>query len=163
MTNVKDQVSLNEDMKNRIIEAAHKAISRSREDSDCVDRTEVETEVLLGLLKIINTQKNSDEWISIKDHLPPSGKHVLAKTDKYECVAFYAERFSVSVGYYSDYDIDCEYNEDMDEYFLAEGWYEVVHNWEEYSSVTIEDEVIGWMDLPKRDRRSKYDYLGLLD
>lgn len=50
---------LNEDMKNRIIEAAHKAISRSREDSDCVDHTEVETEVLLGLLKIISMQEEN--------------------------------------------------------------------------------------------------------
>ena len=50
---------LNEDMKNRIIEAAHKAISRSREDSDCVDHTEVEIEVLLGLLKIISMQEEN--------------------------------------------------------------------------------------------------------
>lgn len=92
------------------------------------------------------------EWISVKDHLPPSEKHVLAETDKYECVAFYAERFSVSVGYYTDDEINCEYNEDMDEYFLAEGWYEVVHNWEDYSSITIEDEVIGWMNLPRMSK-----------
>lgn len=90
------------------------------------------------------------EWTSVKDHLPPSGKHVLAETDKYECVAFYAERFSVSAGYWPDDEV--EYNENKDEYFLVEGWYEVIHNWGEYSSVTIEDEVIGWMDLPRRSK-----------
>lgn len=59
MINVKDRVSLNEDMKNRIIKAAREGISRSREDSDCIDRTEVETEVLLGLLKIISMQEEN--------------------------------------------------------------------------------------------------------
>lgn len=102
--------------------------------------------------KLVLEAPTIGEWISVKDHLPPSGKHVLVETDKYECVAFYAERFSVSVGYYTDDEIDCEYNEDLDEYFLAEGWYEVVHNWEEYSSITIEDEVIGWTELPRRSK-----------
>ena len=50
---------MTDDMKQRIIDAAKLAIARSREDDDCVDRTEVETIVLAGLLKIIQEQKET--------------------------------------------------------------------------------------------------------
>ena len=49
---------ISEDMKQRIIDAAHRAVEREHEDDDCIDRTEVESQVLLGLLKIIDEQKD---------------------------------------------------------------------------------------------------------
>ena len=48
---------ISEDMKQRIIDAARRAIERSHEDLDAVDRTEVETQVLLGLLEMIDEPK----------------------------------------------------------------------------------------------------------
>ena len=49
---------MTEDMKQRIINAANQALKNSHEDDDLIDRTEVETEVLAGLLKLIQEQEN---------------------------------------------------------------------------------------------------------
>jgi hypothetical protein len=97
-------------------------------------------------------------WISVKDRVPESGKHVLATCEikslygyknRYVCEAFYAEEYSIPEGKYPE-DTDCyDYNEEDDEYYLKEGWYEVIHNWGEYSSVVIDDYVTNWMPLPE--------------
>lgn len=97
-------------------------------------------------------------WISVKDHLPESNKRVLASCDvrrldgyrrRYTCVAFYAVKHSIPEGKYPEDDECYDYDEDEDEYYLKEGWYEVIHNWDEYSSVVIEDFVTHWMPLPE--------------
>ena len=58
MTNNEKKHIISEDMKQRIIDAAHQDIERGHEDADCIDRTETEVQVLLGLLKIIDEQKD---------------------------------------------------------------------------------------------------------
>ena len=60
---------MTDDMKQRIIDAAKRAVERSHEDPDCIDRTEVETIVLSGLLRLIEKQEplvheNSYGWKS---------------------------------------------------------------------------------------------------
>ena len=95
-------------------------------------------------------------WISVKDGLPDSN-HVLARCEirglykpkSYTCVAFYAKKNSISVGNCFDDEICCEYDEETDEYYLKEGWYEVIRNWDEYGSVVIGDFVTHWMPLPE--------------
>lgn len=97
-------------------------------------------------------------WVSVKDRLPESGKHVLITCEirslygykkQYVCEAFYAAEHSISEGKYPD-DTDCyDYSEEDDEYYLKEGWYEVIHNWDDYSSVVIYDFVTHWMALPE--------------
>ena len=97
-------------------------------------------------------------WISVKDRLPESGKPVLVTCEirslygykkRYVCKAYHAEQYSVSEGKFPE-DTDCyDYREEDDEYYLKEGWYEVIHNWDDYASVVIADFVTYWMPLPE--------------
>ena len=96
------------------------------------------------------------EWISVKERLPESGIHALVCCRvnllgggwrSYVCDAFYAatkteSSICIDVGY-EDYD------EEKDEYYLPEGWWEVVKNCDEFSCVRIEDFVTHWMPLPE--------------
>lgn len=101
-------------------------------------------------------------WISVKDRLPENGKNVLAackvklangKSRYYICDAFYAHKYSVTCSVYSD--LDADYSEETDEYYFPEGWWEYIHNWDEYSSVAIDDFVTHWMPLPETPK--EYD------
>jgi hypothetical protein len=97
-------------------------------------------------------------WISVKDRPPESGEPVLVTCEihslygnkmRYVCEAFHAEKYSVREGKYPE-DTDCyDYCEEDDEYYLKEGWYEIIHNWDEYGSVVIEDFVTHWMPRPE--------------
>ena len=97
------------------------------------------------------------EWISVKDRLPENGVHVLLCCEmhrhggeiagKYVCDGYYAEANKIIAGGFPD-ECDCEYSEEDDEYYLREGWYEVIKNWDDYNSVTVGDFVTHWMPLP---------------
>ena len=97
------------------------------------------------------------EWISVDDRLPENGVHVLLCCEihryggeiagKYVCDGYYAEANKIIAGGFPD-ECDCEYSEEDDEYYLCEGWYEVIKNWDDYNSVAVEDSVTHWMPLP---------------
>lgn len=95
-------------------------------------------------------------WISVNNRLPESGKSVLVscqirlmsgKHKYYVCEAMYTAPKTVSAGEYDDFDAD--YDEETDTYYYPEGWWERIHNWEEYSNVAIADFVTHWMPLPE--------------
>ena len=97
------------------------------------------------------------EWIPVSERLPESGVHVLlcceirsggAVYRRYVCDGYYAKRYTEQTWNNSG-DIDCEYCEEDDEYYLLEGWYEVIKNWDDYNSVVVGDFVTHWMHLPE--------------
>ena len=107
--------------------------------------------------KLIASGVTVQEWISVKDRLPENGVHVLLCCEmhryggeiagKYVCDGYYAEANKIIAGGFPD-ECNCEYSEEDDEYYLCEGWYEVIKNWDDYNSVTVEDFVTHWMPLP---------------
>ena len=67
---------------------------------------------------------------------------------RYICDGSYAKRFTEQT-WNNSRDIACEYREEDDEYYLLEGWYEVIKNWDDYNSIVISDFVTHWMPLPE--------------
>ena len=108
--------------------------------------------------KLIANGVTVQEWISVEDRLPESGAHVLICCEmhryggeiagKYVCDGYYAEANKIIAGGFPD-ECNCEYSEEDDEYYLCEGWYENIKNWDDYNSVTVEDFVTHWMPLPQ--------------
>lgn len=97
-------------------------------------------------------------WIPVSERLPESGVHVLVACEvrgqycsgRYVCDGFYAKaNTQPSYGYPDECVV--EYSEEDDEYYLLEGWYEVVKNWDDYSSIVIDDFVTHWMPLPSTE------------
>ena len=95
-------------------------------------------------------------WIPVTERLPKSGERVLACCRvkwvggggrTYVCVAFHTEPKKETCCY-SD-GIDMEYDEETDEYYLPEGWWEEINNWDDYSFVAIGDFVTHWMPMPE--------------
>ena len=107
---------------------------------------------------LISHGVTGQEWISVDDRLPENGVHVLLCCEmhryggeiagKYICDGYYAEANKIIAGGFPD-ECNCEYSEEDDEYYLCEGWYEVIKNWDDYNSVEVEDLVTHWMPLPE--------------
>lgn len=95
------------------------------------------------------------EWISVEERLPESGVHVLVVCEmrgqycngRYVCDGFYAKA-NTQPSYGHPDECAVEYSEEDDEYYLLEGWYEVIKNWDDYNSIVIDDFVTHWMPLP---------------
>lgn len=95
------------------------------------------------------------EWNLAADELPANGKPVLAYYLNSHGMgrrirAMHVKRFTVEAEDFADPDTQCcEYSEQDDCYYTAEGWYELIDNWPDYSScAVIEGVVTHWMPLP---------------
>lgn len=92
-----------------------------------------------------------------KETLPEHTRPVIAlmqyhNGNKATIIANYVPRFTtISDTIESGGDDSCdEYCEDKDEYYLLEGWYEVIRNWGDYEQVyACEGEVIQWREIPE--------------
>lgn len=110
------------------------------------------------LVNLVNAgYRKQSGWISVEERMPESGEHCLVSCTvkrcdgtlgQYICVGYYAEKFK-HLAYGVDDDCVSEYNEENDEYYIAEGWYEVIKNWDDYGFVAIDDFITHWMPLPE--------------
>lgn len=99
------------------------------------------------------------KWISVKDRMPETEQIVLVsiKTpygNRYTTVAAhigYHERNNESVGWSLEYEIDWEYDEEKDVYWIPECWYEVnfVDDNPNWIIDKVDGEITHWMPLPE--------------
>lgn len=93
-------------------------------------------------------------WVPVTERLPNCGQAVLAYYLNRQGMgrrirAEYVTRWTVEAEF-DDPDTECvEYSEQADAYYVTEGWYELIDNWGEYSSVSVTEGIIThWMPLP---------------
>jgi hypothetical protein len=90
-------------------------------------------------------------WMPILDDNKPEGECLVFYKNQYGYgrivkAEFYARFTNVS----SDDDYNIDYCENDDTYYVQAGWYELIDNWTEYSSVAIvEGEPTHWHPLPE--------------
>ena len=96
-------------------------------------------------------------WIPVTERLPETGqdvelccgyKNYRGEIVRYICIAYHVNRYEMKSS--ADWDEGCdEYREEDDEYYILEGWYERIHNWDTYGAVKIYDLALAWRELPK--------------
>lgn len=118
----------------------------------------IETAALIERLAKENARlREAQRWISVEEDKPESGVHVLLCCEirpsggQYVCDGYYAAPKTITCE--DSGDCACEYDDDKDEYFLLEGWCEVIKNWNDFSSIYIEDFVTHWRALPDPPRK----------
>lgn len=103
------------------------------------------------------TIEPEQQWIPVSE-LPNDNREVEVtcevkrldgKKYRYTCHASYVHRYSIESTGYNNWEECDEYNEEEDMYYALPGWYERVHNWDEYSYCVIEDHVLAWRELPE--------------
>lgn len=104
-------------------------------------------------------------WIPVTERLPNCGQAVLAYYLNRQGIrrrirAEYVTRWTVEAEMFADPDTECvEYSELEDAYYVTEGWYELIDNWDEYARIAVNEGVVTrWMPLPAaptaRDKQS---------
>lgn len=119
--------------------------------------------IALGLIDNAPTIEAREQWISVKDRLPETEKDVYVVCEvrpskqRYMCSAMYIPEKTIDRDNASmNWDFECcEYDEEKDIYWVLGGWYERIHNWEDYSAVGIADFVTHWMPLPEPPKEGK--------
>lgn len=94
--------------------------------------------------------KLSDEWVSVEDDLPKSGRRVIfswvnshGKTRT--SMGFYSKKQTLDADFWEETD-GADYCEETGQYFCPEGWHEEMHESEYFYYVS--DKVIAWMPRP---------------
>jgi hypothetical protein len=97
-------------------------------------------------------QVPDEKWISVDERLPESGRPVLAtylnrcgKPRRIRAEWMAAKTLEVA----PDDDSISEYDDDTDAFYLPQGWYEIIDNWDDFRTIVVtEGEVSHWMPLP---------------
>ena len=140
-TNVGDKIS-----RQAAIDAAKHAWAKGLEPSQYIE--------------IIPSAQQEQRWIPCSERLPENRVCVIVCFREWQQYAnryiysivtgWYARKHSVRENVFCEWEADCDYDEDEDEYYILEGWYEFttqgnadLMNWH------INAEVVAWMPLPE--------------
>ena len=98
------------------------------------------------------------DWISVADRLPEDDKPVLAyghavgnpQYNTYFKGRWIAEHTMKAGDFGADEDLALIYDETEDEFYVPEGWFERIENWDDYTDVAVGDYIVThWMPLPE--------------
>lgn len=134
------------------------------EKFSCCGYIEEDTDKLLKVINDLPPVQSAQRWIPVTEKLPENRVSVIicfrewqqyAKRYVYAIViGWYARKHSVREDVFNEWEGDCDYDEDEDEFYIQEGWYEFttqgnadLMNW------YINAEVIAWMPLPAPYRK----------
>lgn len=90
-------------------------------------------------------------WIPVSQQMPPVSRGVLAfyKNALGNGRIIRAEWIPAKTIVADTDDQQSEYDEATDEFYVPQGWYEKISNWDDYSSVFVgEGTITHWMPLP---------------
>lgn len=95
-----------------------------------------------------------NNWIEIKDRLPEAEKRVLGfytnacNMPRIDIVQYIPAKTVLASDFLSEDAEGCsEYDEEIDEYYVVEGWWE--SSWESETNWKITEEITHWMALPE--------------
>lgn len=97
-------------------------------------------------------------WIPVTERLPENAEAVLVRgyavnSPKYKATfkgRWIAAHSMLADDFGADSDMDLEYDEAEDEYYVPEGWFERIENWDDYTDIAVCDFTIThWMPLPE--------------
>lgn len=103
----------------------------------------------------MSTETNLQRWNEVIDGEEPERKVLVFYRNDFLknriVIAKYIGKFQEEQ---TDSDLIeyADYCEEKDAYFVPEGWYEVIDNWDEYSSVKISHRVTHFQSLPAYPR-----------
>ena len=97
-------------------------------------------------------------WIPVAERMPENAEAVLVRgyavnSHKYKATfkgRWIAAHSMLADDFGADSDMDLEYDEAEDEYYVPEGWFERIENWDDYTDIAVCDFTIThWMPLPE--------------
>lgn len=99
---------------------------------------------------------DTETWVRVEDRLPETEEEVrlfcvTPSGYEYQCQGIYVPPglHCADSQFVCDWECCEEYDAERDDYLVNPGWYESIHNWDEYSACGISDRVTHWMPLPK--------------
>lgn len=90
------------------------------------------------------------DWTHVADGMPKAGVPILAafryrSTGKTQVIrAQWADRYTLLA---AEDDLDCDYSEELDEFYVHPGWYET--NEFDETHWKVAEEITHWMPLPR--------------